>query len=298
MGKTAFLLILLSVFLHAGWNFLSKANRPSKAFFVLANGTVALLTIPFVFIVPVAWGELGWKFWLLLAGSVAFEVIYAIGLAGAYKKQDISIAYPLARALPVLMVALVTLLFGLGAVPEWTAWTGFAVVALGCIILPQSSFGNLKWREFVKSVSGFILLAALGTTGYTVVDKVATAQLMKVAAASKISELGLYLFLMETGVALALLILVLFSGRERVELFRKNLKSPAPYLCGLFSGAAYFLVLAAMGFVDNVSFLQAFRQMSLPVGVILGVVFLHEKLTLPKIIGTVMIVLGLILTVF
>ena len=65
MGKTAFLLILLSVFLHAGWNFLSKANRPSKAFFVLANGTVALLTIPFVFIVPVAWGELGWKFWLL-----------------------------------------------------------------------------------------------------------------------------------------------------------------------------------------------------------------------------------------
>ena len=43
MGKTAFLLILFSVFLHAGWNFLSKANRPSKAFFMLANLTIALL---------------------------------------------------------------------------------------------------------------------------------------------------------------------------------------------------------------------------------------------------------------
>ena len=297
MGKTAFLLILFSVFLHAGWNFLSKANRPSKAFFMLANAAIALLTVPFVFIVPVAWGELGWKFWLLLAGSVAFEAIYAIGLAGAYKKQDISIAYPLARALPVLMVAMVTLMFNLGAVPKWTAWTGFAVVALGCVILPQSSFSNLKWHDFIKSVSGFILLAAVGTTGYTVVDKVATARLTAVASAGAIRELGLYLFLMETGVALTLLLLVLMSRPEKEEL-RRNLKSPAPYLCGLFSGAAYFLVLAAMGFVDNVSFLQAFRQMSLPVGVILGVVFLHEKLTLPKIIGTIMIVLGLILTVF
>ena len=212
------------------------------------------------------------------------------------EKQDISIAYPLARALPVLMVAMVTLICGLGAVPKWTAWTGFAVVALGCVILPQNSFGNLKWQDFIKSVSGFILLAAVGTTGYTIVDKVATARLTEVAAGSSISKLGLYLFLMESGLALALLLLVLMSRTEKEEL-RRNLKTPAPYLCGLFSGAAYFLVLAAMGFVNNVSFLQAFRQMSLPVGVMLGVIFLHEKLTLPKIVGTVMIVLGLILTV-
>ena len=90
MSITAFLFILISVFLHAGWNFLSKANRPSMAFFMLANSAIVLCTLPFVFFVPVAWGELSWKFWALLAGSVCFEVLYAIGLANAYKKQDIS----------------------------------------------------------------------------------------------------------------------------------------------------------------------------------------------------------------
>ena len=298
MSITAFLFILISVFLHAGWNFLSKANRPSMAFFMLANSAIVLCTLPFVFFVPVAWGELSWKFWALLAGSVCFEVLYAIGLANAYKKQDISVAYPLARALPVLMVAMVTLIFGLGPRPGICSWIGFAVVAVGCVILPQAKLSGLKLRGFIQSVSGAILLAAIGTTGYTVVDKVATAEIVAHSAAGKNAVLGVYLFAMEFGLAAVLFILVMFSGREKVELFRKNWKSPAPYLCGIFSGAAYFLVLIAMGFVSNVSFLQAFRQMSLPLGVIMGVVFLHEKLTLTKIVGTALIVGGLIMTVF
>ena len=298
MNLSAFSLILVSVFMHAGWNFLSKANRPSKAFFMLVNFTVVVCTLPFVFIVPVEWAKLDWQFWLLLAGSIFFETVYAIGLAGAYRKQDMSIAYPLARALPVLMVALVTLVFGLGSVPNWCAWTGFSVVALGCVVLPQASFSNLKMQTFFKSLSGFILLAAIGTTGYTIVDKLATNLLLACADAGKIPVLGLYLFMMEAGLAVVLGVLTMLSAQEKMELCREKWKTAAPYLCGLFSGGAYFLVLIAMNLVDNVSFLQAFRQMSLPVGVIMGVMFLHEKLTLPKIIGTVLIVAGLILTVF
>ena len=68
-------------------------------------------------------------------------------------------------------------------------------------------------------------------------------------------------------------------------------------MSGVFSALAYLLVLAAMGMVSNVSFLQAFRQMSLPLGVAAGVVFLHEKLSATKVFGTVMIVAGLILSV-
>jgi uncharacterized membrane protein len=49
--------------------------------------------------------------------------------------------------------------------------------------------------------------------------------------------------------------------------------------------------------VENVSYLQAFRQLSLPLGVAMGIVFLHEKFTLPKVIGVLMIVAGLIMTV-
>ena len=49
--------------------------------------------------------------------------------------------------------------------------------------------------------------------------------------------------------------------------------------------------------VSNVSYLQAFRQLSLPLGVAMGIIFLHEKFTVPKVIGVIMIVIGLIMTV-
>ena len=84
---------------------------------------------------------------------------------------------------------------------------------------------------------------------------------------------------------------------ERNDLLNKCLKTWNPYLVGIFTGIAYLLVLWAMGMVSNVSYLQAFRQLSLPLGVAMGIIFLHEKFTVPKVIGVLMIVLGLVFTV-
>ena len=67
-------------------------------------------------------------------------------------------------------------------------------------------------------------------------------------------------------------------------------------MSGIFSVGAYGLVLIAMGLVTNVSFIQAFRQLSLPIGVALGIFILKEKVTLPKLIGVAMLLTGLILT--
>ena len=52
-----------------------------------------------------------------------------------------------------------------------------------------------------------------------------------------------------------------------------------------------------MGLVTNISFLQVFRQMSLPLGVAAGILILHEKVSVPKIVGTALIVCGLVMTV-
>ncbi len=53
----------------------------------------------------------------------------------------------------------------------------------------------------------------------------------------------------------------------------------------------------ATGMVTNVSYVQAFRQMSLPVGMLLGIIFLKEKCTLTKVVGITFIIGGLIITV-
>ena len=94
-----------------------------------------------------------------------------------------------------------------------------------------------------------------------------------------------------------ILLFMLAFRLEGWRVLKANFKQPAPYLVGVFSFMAYFLVLGAMSFVTNGSDLQAFRQMSLPLGVLAGVYFLKERFTLPKAIGTAMVVFGLVLTV-
>ena len=109
MTLTAFLLVFLSVFLHAIWNFLSKKTNPSGAFYLLSSTTAALLWLGFFLSTELSFSSLPVRFWVLLACSIACEAVYCLGLAHAYRVADISLAYPLGRALPVLMIAAVAL---------------------------------------------------------------------------------------------------------------------------------------------------------------------------------------------
>ena len=298
MSVTAFLLIFVSIFLHAGWNFMSKATRPSAAYYLIANAVAAVVLTPFLFLSQIRWGDLGIPFWIFLAGSVFFEVIYAIGLFRAYKQNDISMAYPMVRALPVLFTAVLTMIFRLGKTPGPLAYCGFAVVALGCFLLPQKRLRDLFTLKSLGMKTLIpILIAASGTTGYTLMDSLGTVPFKTCSASGNLITVGTYLCLVQIGIALGLVPVVLYSGREVVELHRKCLTSPWPYLCGIFSCAAYFLVVIAMGYVSNVTFIQVFRQASLPVGVAAGIIFLHEKISIPKIAGTALVVAGLVMTV-
>lgn len=297
MTVTAFILIIFSVVLHVGWNFLCKANKkPTLAFYFIANLIAGIVLLPLLFMADVDWTSMGWKFWMLVFFSDFFEMIYAVGLFKAYGRNDISLVYPMARALPVLMIPIVTLSFSIGAPPAGWALAGMAIVAVGCMIMPQAKLSGLNWRILVSRSMIPILIAAVGTTGYTLMDNMATKDIVA-PGASRIVTLGAYLCIVQFGIALFLFIYMKIAGREGWNEIRDNIKMPGPYLCGVFSFAAYFLVLGAMGFVSNVSYLQAFRQMSLPLGVFAGWFFLKERLTLPKIVGTVFVVTGLILTV-
>lgn len=297
MTLNAFLLILISVFMHAAWNFISRASRPSISFFWQAETFGLFLLLPFVFIAKIPWGELPLTFWLCFIGSSFFESVYCIGLSKSYKKIDISIAYPLMRALPVLLVAIITSVFHIGKSLNFWATAGMAVVAAGCFVLPQKSLKEFDFKHFLRSICGPVMLAAIGTTGYTITDSMALNKLLEYSASSSFVTTCIYFFMIKSGICVCLLPVVFGIREERNDLFNKCLKTLNPYLVGIFTGIAYLLVLWAMGMVSNVSYLQAFRQLSLPLGVAMGIIFLHEKFTVPKVIGVLMIVIGLVLTV-
>lgn len=295
MPLSAFLLVFVSVFLHAGWNFLSKKTRPSLAFYSLASLTAAALWLPWLLVFRVDLAALPGRFWLLWALSVGAEFTYFSGLAGAYRRGDISLVYPLARALPVLLTALITSLFGLGAELSGMALFGMAVLFFGCLLMPLPSWRGIRLRDYRSRALFYILLAAAGTTAYTILDSSAIAIVIVDGGKGRLAGSIAYLALLESGIAVSMLAAILFRPRERAEFRRLFLKSAAPHLSGVFASLAYVLILLAMGLVSNVSYIQAFRQLSLPLGVLAGVFLLREKPGAPRIAGIALVLAGLLL---
>ena len=60
----------------------------------------------------------------------------------------------------------------------------------------------------------------------------------------------------------------------------------------------YGLVLASMNYVSNIGYVAIFRQLSIPLGAIFGIILLKESKYPPKILGIIIIVLGLVFVGF
>lgn len=298
MSITAAILIFISVFMHVAWNMLSKTTTPSTAFYLVMNFIGGIIWLPFFLMSRGAFTGLPAAFCWLLAGSVASEVLYMYGLAHGYKHGDISLIYPLVRALPVVMLAAITLIAGIGKPFGLPALCGMIVIAAGCVVMPFSSFRNISFRGLNAPALFFILLGAVGTTGYTLCDSRALEQ---IAAGGKVSvacTLG-YLFLIQMGLSLAEIPIVVFDPAERAALRKFRGKAFLnPVIAGICCTGAYALILFAMRHVTNVSFIQAFRQLSLPLGFLAGVLFLHEKNSATKTTGLILILTGLLIVSF
>lgn len=296
MTLTAFLLIFVSVFLHAGWNFISKKNTPSAAFYMLSSATAALIWLGFFLHSGISCSALPGRFWWILAFSWFGEMLYCIGLAYGYRRGDISLVYPLGRSLPVLLTAAVTISFGLGKMPNALALGGMALISIGCLFLPLKDFREFHWKTYCTPLLFFVLLIAAGVTVYTIFDSEAAKILKELPDNhdSRIVTSLFYLFLVESGLTAVLGLFVLTQKQERAEFKRLFLKTPWPHITGVFSSSAYALILLAMPLVTNVSYIQAFRQMSLPLGVLAGVFILKEPCGKVKLFGIILIVIGLI----
>ena len=299
MPPTVFFLIFASVLLHAGWHFLSKQQRGGMAFFLLISFGSFAITLPFTLCSGVDFTLLPAKFWMYVMLGGLCGVICNSALSFGYRIADVSLVYPMARALPVLLTAFITELLyfvlGYGAPLGIGGIVSMVVVFAGCLIMPLKDFRSITPQHYLKNKAmPWIILAALGTTGYTVFDKIGLDLLLRHGGAknvilgscaySTMREIFLFSFLFSA---------VLLIPHERAGL-KKDLPKQWPgYISGFFAAAAYILVLLAMHMVENVSYIQAFRQMSLPVGVFLGIFFLKEKAGLPKITGLLLIVAGL-----
>ncbi len=307
MTFTAFILVLASVLLHAGWHFIAKSKNKNSglAFFLTISAGSIFLTMPVtIFFSGVDFSALPPMFWVFAMLGGACGVLCNGGLCAAYRLSDISLAYPLARALPVLLTAAVTEIayfgFGYGKPLGFCGIIGMFIIFAGSIMMPLNDFASFRLSRYTRNRAlGWIFVAALGTTGYTVFDKAGFDLLMKYGSpANMVAGSCAYSSVREISLFCILFSAVLLIPQERKNYSPEVFKRWSGYFAGVAAAAAYLLVLIAMHGVSNVSYIQALRQMSLPVGVFLGIFFLKEKAAAPKLTGLVLIVAGLILASF
>nr|WP_267957737.1 EamA family transporter [Halomonas zhangzhouensis] len=283
-------MVLLSVCLHAGWNLLGKRRAPSLAFFTLAIAAGGLVLSPLLVLGPPL-ASLPPSFWGWLAASGLCQMLYMGGLAWAYARGEVSVLYPLARALPVVLVPLVAvgLLGSQRLTPMEVA--GMGLILVGALCLPLA--GAPRLANYLTPALAFALLAALATVGYSLIDARALA-LMVEAGFSALSAGAVFMVLQALVTPLWALPLLLALPSEQRQFTRLWSEARgAMLLTGLMITVTYGLVLVALAQSEAVSQIVALRQLSIPLGVVLGILWLKERPSLAKLGGTAIMMAGL-----
>ena len=306
MTWAAFALVLLSATLDASWNLLAKKERMTVPLYAAAITSNSILFSWYLAFAPVSPASLPRAFWIPCAVAVAATALFAIGLPLAYRFLDMTTAYPMMRALPILLVAGATSAFGIGTPLSGAAKAGMALVFAGCLVLAMRPSGRVRetrpkaasparWAGFL-----FVLLVAVGTTVYTIFDSQAVAALRAVAS-DEAARRTAPLFYYEVRALLTVFALwgaILVSPNIRTEaaaVVRTRLRSAVTI--GLGSSLAYMAILAAMPLASNVAYVHAFRQIGLAIGLLGGALVLRERISAPKIAGVALILAGLALSV-
>ena len=298
MTATAAILLIISAFTHAGWNFISKKEHPTQAFYLVGNTIGVICVLPFLLYYAGFIPSVPPAVWVIVVLSGFFLAAYLEALAGAYRAGDISLAYPLARSLPVIFVFLLSLVLGKTAAPGGWFLVGITLIVAGCIILPWKTFGDFNFSRYMNLCCLLAVVAAVGVAAYTVADDLALRYLRNLPGQPMSPVEGTLVYMVLEGISCSLwqslFVGISRQARQSLPEVLKSFKGPAA-LTGIGIYLTYGIVLISMNYVSNVSYVAAFRQLSIPIGALLGMALLKEPRYLPKIVGIAAIFAGLVL---
>jgi len=288
MNSFVILLVLCSSIMHASWNLLARHRRPETVFFfrmitviVVAGFIPAVASEALVHSLPI-------NAWICVTGAGSFCGFYFFCLARSYESSDFTIVYPLARSIPVLLVAIGDLLRGRDI--TLTGWLGMSLVVMGCFMIPLRSIGEFQLKRYVNRSNLWMLLTALGTVGYTLLDKTASEIVPQGPATA--ARYGYFFFLFAY---ISYLFFLWISHTERPPIRNTDWRLSA--LSGLLNFASYWLILWAYQLMQQASYILAFRQTSIAIGVVAAFIIYKEEGRIPRLIGTAILTAGLVLIV-
>ncbi|PWC12399.1 multidrug DMT transporter permease [Brenneria roseae subsp. americana] len=286
MSFLTFALVVLAALIHAIWNLLAKRAASAGAAFVFAySGIACICYAPWVVWLFVT-STLRWDPFVIvcvvLSGGV--HLAYSLFLQRGYLVADLSVIYPVARgSAPMLSTIGAFLLFG--EQPTISGVAGLGAIVAGIVLISsQGSF--VRFRQ-PAAQAGIRWGTATGgmIAGYTVVD------------AYGVKMLGIHPVILDwcsQTVRFVMLLPWLTTHRHEVLKLMRG-KWMIAIAVGILSPLSYILVLVALQMGAPLSVVAPAREMSMMVGVLLGMFILREPVGIWRLAGCLVLVAGVML---
>ncbi|MGE6741529.1 EamA family transporter [Allorhizobium pseudoryzae] len=272
MTPTVIALALTAAIMHASWNaFLrSGADRLWSITVMGITGIVAALPVMLWYPLPSLTG------FAFILGSSLLQVAYSIFLVFAYRLGDLGQVYPIVRGSVPLLVSLGGFLIS-GQVLGTSQIAGVVLVAIGIMSL------SLGQNRAPTSSILWALLTGLIIATYATVDSNGVKSLSdpKAYAAWVLFTYGTLLILAYT----------LMRGRLKIDL--RDREAHKALLAGIFVLIAYGVVIIAYS-LGPAGPITAIRETSVVFAMLIGSVFLGEKLTPKRILAGLIVAAGAI----
>jgi uncharacterized membrane protein len=226
----------------------------------------------------------------ILASGIAVG-LFLFCLSKAYQYGQVSVAYPIARSFPILVVTWVLFLWGV--TPSATGLTGILLVVVGCFVLPMDSFSfgpsGFTPANYLNRSCLWALFAAIATSFFSVIDKYA-------AVSMPTSPLDIAIYYRINYVYLQNLVALVV-----MEICTLRLKQPYPashrnraLFAGLIFLISYSLIVLALT-SDPVAYVVSFRQISILMTVLVSMLWIERQTSKPRLIGVGLIFVGVVL---
>ncbi|MCK5428934.1 MAG: EamA family transporter [Anaerolineales bacterium] len=276
-------LTLLSAFTHASWNFLARKSHETDQLLHSGLVIIAVGIIP-AFIIGFYGASFPTQVWINIPISGTFLAIYYLGIIQGYRSGEFTVVYPIARALPVLIIALSDIV--LGFPPTMLGWAGIFLVSIGLIMSPLDSVSRFSLAAYKKKATLWAILAAVGITGYSFIDS-ASADMMQPGVAT-----ALRYFIFQTFFSILIYLFILRSLPTPIHWAKGLAAWRRPAIIALLVTCGYTLVLLAYQLTSETSYVVAIRQFSIVIGVLMAVILLREAVPKIRILAAAIITSG------
>ena len=290
MSGFVVLIVLFGALLHASWNVIVKSGSDKYLNAVLvcgAAGLIALVLIPFM---PLPFAAS----WPYMITSTIFQVCYLFMVAAAYSNGDMSLAYPLMRGTPPLLVAMAAGPL-IGEVLGGGQWLAIGLISSGVLTMALGSrqkvaagpLGDTQKTTTAQNTTRTIIIALINAVfiaGYTLVDGIG------VRVSGNAVSYTLWAFLFN---AIPVVSWGVWKYRGRLFGHIKQ-HGHLALVGGVGTLGSYGLALWAMTMAP-VAMVAALRETSILFGMVLSLVLLREHISRKRLAGALLIVCGTVL---